>query len=90
MTLITKEQDLFISLTETISRQVTDIGRMVDEFSSFARMPAAKLASKDLNKIIESQITLHSGANNHVDFHLEMPNGPILVCLLYTSDAADE
>ena len=79
LSLITEEKDLFISLTETISRQVTDIGRMVDEFSSFARMPAAKLASKDLNKIIESQITLHSGANNDIDFHLEMPNGPVLV-----------
>ena len=79
LSLITEEQDLFISLTETISRQVADIGRMVDEFSSFARMPAAKLASKDLNKIIESQITLHSGANSDIDFHLEMPNGPILV-----------
>ena len=79
LSLITKEKDLFISLTETISRQVTDIGRMVDEFSSFARMPAAKLASKDLNKIIESQVTLHSGANNDIDFHLEMQNGPILV-----------
>ena len=79
LSLITEEKDLFISLTETISRQVTDIGRMVDEFSSFARMPAAKLTSKDLNKIIESQITLHSGANNDIDFHLDMPNGPILV-----------
>ena len=79
LSLITEEKDLFISLTETISRQVTDIGRMVDEFSSFARMPAAKLTSKDLNKIIESQITLHSGANNDIDFHLEMPNEPILV-----------
>tara|TARA_B100001248_G_scaffold259745_1_gene246389 strand:+ start:265 stop:2469 length:2205 start_codon:yes stop_codon:yes gene_type:complete len=79
LSLITEEQDLFVSLTETISRQVADIGRMVDEFSSFARMPAAKLASKDLNKIIDSQITLHSGANSNIEFHLEMSHGPIFV-----------
>ena len=79
LSLITEEQDLFISLTETISRQVADIGRMVDEFSSFARMPAAKLASNDLKKIIESQITLHTGANSNIDFHLDIPNAPILV-----------
>ena len=78
LSLITEEQDLFISLTETISRQVADIGRMVDEFSSFARMPAAKLASNDLKKIIESQITLHSGANSNIDFHLEIRKGPII------------
>tara|TARA_B100000989_G_scaffold85227_1_gene61169 strand:- start:1030 stop:3234 length:2205 start_codon:yes stop_codon:yes gene_type:complete len=78
LSLITEEQDLFISLTETISRQVADIGRMVDEFSSFARMPSAKLAPNDLKKIIESQITLHSGANSNIDFHLEIRNGPII------------
>ena len=52
---------------------------MVDEFSSFARMPAAKLASNDLKKIIESQITLHTGANSNIEFHLDIPSGPILV-----------
>ena len=79
LTLITKEQDLFISLTETISRQVADMGRGVDDFSSFPRRPAAKLASNDLKKIIESQITLHTGANSNIDFHLETQNGPLLV-----------
>ena len=35
-----RQRDLQIC-TDTIIRQVGDIGRMVDEFSSFARMPSA-------------------------------------------------
>ncbi|RZJ00602.1 MAG: PAS domain-containing sensor histidine kinase [Brevundimonas sp.] len=39
--------DVFDKCTETIIRQVGDIGRMVDEFSSFARMPAPRFAAAD-------------------------------------------
>ena len=37
---ITTDPEIFKQCTDTIIRQVGDIGRMVDEFSSFARMPA--------------------------------------------------
>ena len=36
--------------TDTIIRHVDDIGRMVDEFSSFARMPAPVLKPEDLER----------------------------------------
>ena len=36
---ITKDREIFDQCTDTIVRQVDDIGRMVDEFSAFARMP---------------------------------------------------
>ncbi|MGH8693135.1 MAG: histidine kinase dimerization/phospho-acceptor domain-containing protein, partial [Burkholderiales bacterium] len=35
------DKQVFDQCTDTIIRQVADIGRMVDEFSSFARMPKA-------------------------------------------------
>src|SRR5439155_11977809 len=37
---IKKDPETFRICTDTIIRHVEDIGRMVDEFSSFARMPA--------------------------------------------------
>ena len=40
--LIVQERDVFDQCTDTIIRQVDDIKRMVDEFSSFARMPKAR------------------------------------------------
>ncbi len=39
---------MFDQCTDTIIRQVGDIGRMVDEFSSFARMPKPVVDSQDL------------------------------------------
>ena len=36
---ITADKDIFDQCTDTIIRQVDDIKRMVDEFSSFSRMP---------------------------------------------------
>ena len=76
---ISEERDLFVLLTETISRQVSDIGRMVDEFSSFARMPAAKLAPHDLKLIVKAQVTLQSEANNNVEFSFKIPEEPVVV-----------
>ena len=38
---IVEGKDVFDQCTDTIIRQVDDIKRMVDEFSSFARMPRA-------------------------------------------------
>ncbi len=38
---ITEGREVFDQCTDTIIRQVDDIKRMVDEFSSFARMPRA-------------------------------------------------
>jgi two-component system, NtrC family, nitrogen regulation sensor histidine kinase NtrY len=46
---LTEDRDIFEQCTDTIIRQVGDIGRMVDEFSSFARMPKPVVESQDLN-----------------------------------------
>ncbi len=48
---ITTDPETFSICTDTIVRQVEDIGRMVDEFSSFARMPRPDLKSVDLTEI---------------------------------------
>ncbi len=48
---ITSDQDTFIKCTDTILRQVSDIGRMVDEFSSFARMPTPLMAFADMSDL---------------------------------------
>ncbi len=45
---ITEDREVFDQCTDTIIRQVEDIGRMVDEFSSFARMPKPQMQVGDL------------------------------------------
>ena len=51
---IIPETDLetFDRCTDTIVRQVGDIGRMVDEFSAFARMPEPRFADEDLAELL--------------------------------------
>ena len=48
----------FTEYLSIISRQVEDIGRMVDEFSAFARMPQPAMALVDLQALVAGQITL--------------------------------
>jgi hypothetical protein len=42
------DTEVFDQCVDTIIRQVGDIGQMVDEFSSFARMPKPTLEMSDL------------------------------------------
>jgi two-component system nitrogen regulation sensor histidine kinase NtrY len=53
-----KDRDIFDQCTDTIVRQVEDIKRMVDEFSSFARMPKPRLQEDDLSACIRQVLFL--------------------------------
>ncbi|MBK8542179.1 MAG: PAS domain-containing sensor histidine kinase [Caulobacteraceae bacterium] len=53
---ITSDPDTFAKCTDTILRQVADIGRMVDEFSSFARMPTPRMAYADISEVARSTV----------------------------------
>jgi two-component system, NtrC family, nitrogen regulation sensor histidine kinase NtrY len=57
---IIEGKDVFNQCTDTIIRQVGDIGRMVDEFSSFARMPKPDFEQGDLNEVIKETVFLAS------------------------------
>jgi two-component system nitrogen regulation sensor histidine kinase NtrY len=53
---IKSDPDTFLKCTDTILRQVADIGRMVDEFSSFARMPTPRMAFADMSDIARQTV----------------------------------
>ncbi len=55
---IVEDRDIFDQCTDTIVRQVEDIKRMVDEFSSFARMPKARLLEDDLSACVRQVLFL--------------------------------
>ncbi|MNJ33080.1 Sporulation kinase E [compost metagenome] len=48
--------EVFDRCTETIIRQVGDIGRMVDEFSSFARMPAPRFSKENPAEMLREAV----------------------------------
>jgi two-component system nitrogen regulation sensor histidine kinase NtrY len=71
---VTSDPEIFKTCTETIIRQVEDIGRMVDEFSAFARMPAPNMSMENLTEIAEQALFLQKNAHNHVSFVFESKN----------------
>jgi two-component system nitrogen regulation sensor histidine kinase NtrY len=50
--------EVFDKCTTTIVKQVGDIGRMVDEFSAFARMPQAAIETADLAETVRQAVFL--------------------------------
>ncbi|MCB2108730.1 MAG: ATP-binding protein, partial [Rhodobacteraceae bacterium] len=70
---------LFAQCTDTIVRHVGDIGRMVDEFSAFARMPAPVMAPADITKLVTDAVGLHRGAFADIEYSLTVPPDPVIV-----------
>ena len=51
-----------------IITQVDELKRLVNEFSNFARMPAANPAPSDINEIINEALSLYRETHKEVDF----------------------
>jgi two-component system nitrogen regulation sensor histidine kinase NtrY len=78
---ISSDPSTFERLTGTIVRQVGDLRRMVDEFSSFARMPKPVFREESVADIVREALFLHQVAHPDIDFRLEAPEpSPLLVC----------
>ena len=70
---ITKDLEIFDRCTDTIIRQVGDIGRMVDEFSAFARMPAPKFALENAAELLRAAVFAQRVAYPEIIVDLEEP-----------------
>ena len=60
----------FENYLNIISRQVEDIGKLVNEFSDFARMPNPIIKSNNLKKLIEDTINLYKLSEKKIIFNL--------------------
>jgi two-component system nitrogen regulation sensor histidine kinase NtrY len=75
---LTEDRTVFDQCTDTIVRQVDDIRRMVDEFSSFARMPKPTLESADLADVVRQTIFLQRVGNPDIEIVDDLPNQPVI------------
>jgi two-component system nitrogen regulation sensor histidine kinase NtrY len=66
--LITADSELFEELTGTIIRQVGDLRRMVDEFSSFARLPKPVFRGEDPVDLARQALFLQEVARPDINF----------------------
>jgi two-component system nitrogen regulation sensor histidine kinase NtrY len=76
---ITSDPETFITCTDTIVRQVGDIGRMVDEFSSFARMPQAVMRREAMSDLVGQAVFLQRQAHINIRFDVVKPSEPLVV-----------
>lgn len=76
---IASDPSTFSSCTDTIIRHALDIGRMVDEFSSFARMPAPDFKSEDIVAIARRAVVLERMAHGEIRYLEDLPEGAIVI-----------
>jgi two-component system, NtrC family, nitrogen regulation sensor histidine kinase NtrY len=66
--LLTADEELFDELTNTIIRQVGDLRKMVDEFSSFARLPKPVFRNEDAVDLARQALFLQEVARPDINF----------------------
>ncbi len=74
---ITEDREVFDQCTDTIIRQVGDIGRMVDEFSSFARMPKPVFEMEDVADTVRQAVFMMRIGYPEIDIVDDIPEGPL-------------
>jgi two-component system nitrogen regulation sensor histidine kinase NtrY len=71
---ITSDPETFSQCADTIVRHVGDIGRMVDEFSAFARMPQPVIKPEDLARIVRDAMVLPRAVHPQIGYNVELPD----------------
>ncbi len=73
---IQSDPETFAQCADTIVRSVGDIGRMVDEFSAFARMPQPVIKPENLARIARDALMLQQSAHQEIAWTLRVPDPP--------------
>jgi two-component system nitrogen regulation sensor histidine kinase NtrY len=78
---IQSDPETFAQCADTIIRHVGDIGRMVDEFSAFARMPQPVIKPEDIGRIAREALVLQKTARPGIEWTTDIPErGPVAPC----------
>jgi PAS domain S-box-containing protein len=60
---------------DTISKSVESVKTLVDEFSQYARFPAAHPSRCDLNEVVEAALSVFSGRLDGIEIHTQLAPG---------------
>jgi two-component system nitrogen regulation sensor histidine kinase NtrY len=74
---VASDPDIFRQCIDTIVRQVGDIGRMVDEFSSFARMPTPVMRRENAAELLQQAAFLQRVAHPEITYAINAPREPV-------------
>jgi two-component system nitrogen regulation sensor histidine kinase NtrY len=76
---ITIDADNYVKYIDTITRHVGDIGKIVEEFVTFARMPAPVMKREDMVTIIRKVVFSEQIAHSDISYQIQLPENPIYV-----------
>jgi two-component system nitrogen regulation sensor histidine kinase NtrY len=78
---IREDREVFDRCIDTIIRQVGDLGRMVDEFSSFARMPKPIMEPQDIREVVREAVFLFQVSNPQIEFEVQVPEQAVTMAV---------
>ena len=73
------DADELEQLTDVIVRQTSDLRRIVDEFSKFARMPEPDRRDTDLTALVRAAVMLQENGQPGVRFEKNLPESALMV-----------
>ncbi len=76
---ITEEEENFVKYADTITKHVADIGKMVDEFVSFAKMPTVNFVNEDITALVRKAVFSAQVTCPNYDFILNLPDKPVFL-----------
>jgi two-component system nitrogen regulation sensor histidine kinase NtrY len=78
MPLAGDETEALEQYTDVIIRQTSDLRRIVDEFSKFARMPEPELREADVLKLVRDAVVLQQSGQPDVEITLDAPDAELM------------
>ncbi len=76
---VQSDAETFTKYIDTISKHVGDIGKMVEEFVSFARMPAPEFKREDITTIIRKIVFSEQIAHPDITYVSQLSDQPVHV-----------
>lgn len=78
---VSTDKEAYERYLETITRHVRDIGRMVEEFVAFARMPTASFKEGDVVRLMRDSVFSEKTAHEDIEYQLDVPAVPATMML---------
>lgn len=76
---ITSDKEAYSKYLDTIARHVKDIGNMVEEFVTFARMPAAQFSTVSMTQLVKKSIFSEQTVHPEIRYKTELSKEDILM-----------
>jgi two-component system, NtrC family, nitrogen regulation sensor histidine kinase NtrY len=72
---------IILECTDTIVGEAQSVRNLINEFSQFARFPAAQPLRSDLNEVVESALTVFAGRLENIEMRTDLAPGlaPVMI-----------